>query len=539
MSIEPEVGTSSFVLVLHGHLPWVNHPEHETFLEEDWLFEAIADCYLPLLEVLEGWERDGVGAAFTFDISPPLLSMLKHAPLKERAVRYLEARRTLIRRYQEALSPGSDFGDAARDARARAERLLGLYEGIGRDVAGAFARHWDAGRVELMTCGATHGLHPVLLDEGAIRAQISEAVKTHERFLGRRPRGIWLPECGVTPLSFSFLADENLVFSFTEDRAVLFSSPPPAFGVHRPIFTPEGIALFARDPSAAKEVWSAEEGYPGDFRYREFYRDLGYDADESLLDPIHKQGTGARKHVGLKLHRITGKVPLDRKEPYVPAWAEEAVRQHADHFVNRRIQEARALKDRYGKEPCITAAFDAELFGHWWFEGPRFIDVMMRALAARHGKEPGCPRPVSAFQYLDEHPTHQVAEPAVSSWGDGGAFKVWVNGKNDWLWRKVHDARLRLGEAARRHGDKDPSSREGRALRQAAREVLLASSSDWPFILTMGTQEGYAAKRPIVHLSRAHRLFDGLERGTVDEADLSQMEERDAIFPGVDPGAFA
>lgn len=538
-AVEPESGVPAFILHLHGHLPWVNHPEHELFLEEDWFFEAVSDCYLPLLEMMDGWERDGIEAGFTMGLSPPLLSMMKEPNLQARVTRYLNARVTLARRHKEHLAPQSPYREATEDALSRAERALERFESLGQDLTRAFRHHWDAGRVELITCGATHGLQPVLLDEGALFAQVREAVATHERHLGRKPRGIWLPECGITPMSFGPLAEHNLVFTYGEDRAVLLASPPPAFGVHRPLWTPEGVAVFARDPGAAKEVWSSEEGYPGDFRYREFYRDLGYDASEDLLDAVHLQGTGARKQVGLKLNRITGKVGLDEKLPYSPKAAAEAVEAHSSHFVHRRAEDARALRRALGVEPCITSSFDAELFGHWWFEGPRFLDLVVRKLAARAKEDPTCPRPMTAYRYLELHPTHQVSEPAVSSWGDGGAFSVWVNGKNDHFWRKIHDARLRLGAQARRYRDEPSGTPLGRALRQATREVLLASSSDWPFILTMGTQMGYANKRPLVHLSRAHRLLEGLEQGWVDEPDLAPLEVRDGLFADVDPASFA
>ena len=537
--LQPETGTASFVLHLHGHLPWVNHPEHEFFLEEDWFFEGVADCYLPILAFMDGWERDGIPGAFTMGISPPLLSMMKEPNLQERTARYLNARVSLARRYLSRIQADNEFREAAEDALARAERYLDQFESLGRDLTRGFLHHWHQGRVELITCGVTHGLHPVLLDEGGIRAQVQEAVRIHEKFLGQRPRGIWLPECGISPKSFELLAEAGIVFTYGEDRSILLASPPPAFGVHRPIYSPEGVALFARDPGAAKEVWSAEEGYPGDFRYREFYRDLGYDAPDDLLDAAHLQGTGARKQVGLKLHRITGKVDLDGKRAYSPREAEEAVRGHAEHFVSRRSEDARRLKEMLGVEPCITASFDAELFGHWWFEGTRFIDLVVRNLAERAKQDASTPRAVSALQYLQSCHTHQVAEPAVSSWGDGGAFKVWVNGQNDHIWRKIHDARLRLGQQADRLRAEDSGSLLGRALRQATREVLLASSSDWPFIITMGTQMGYAGKRTLVHLSRAHRLLEALEQGHVDENDLRQMESRDGILPDVNPGFFA
>ncbi|MFZ9889480.1 MAG: glycoside hydrolase family 57 protein [Myxococcota bacterium] len=529
----------ALVLTLHGHLPWVNHPEYDHFLEEDWFFEGVADCYLPILEMADGWARDGVVASFTMDLSPPLLSMMTEPLLRERCARYLDGRRTLIRRYLSGLAHDSEFRAAALFANEEAERRAEQYAGLGRDLPAAFRRHWDEGRIEVITCGVTHGLLPVLLDEGSARAQVLEAVKTHERILGRRPRGIWMPECGITPSNFDYFAEAGLLFTFAEDRAILYGAPPPAYGVMRPVWTPEGIAVFARDPVSGREVWSADEGYPGDFRYREFYRDLGYDAPEALLDEHHKQGTGDRKNVGLKLPRITGRVSLDQKRPYSPADAAAAIEAHAHHFVQMRIAQTKRARDEHGVWPCLTAAFDAELFGHWWFEGPRFLDGVVRRLVAHAATEPAAPRPMSAYHYLEGEPRHQLMEPAVSSWGDGGAFSVWVNGENDWLWRLVHDCRERLGQQVRRQQGQGASSLEERALKQATREMLLAQSSDWPFILTMGTQMGYARERPIKHLSRAHRLLHALETGRIDEADLHQLELRDGVFPTVDPSPFA
>jgi 1,4-alpha-glucan branching enzyme len=529
---------SYLVIALHGHLPFIHHPEHDTFLEEDWFFEGLADCYLPILAMMDGWRHDNVAASITLGLSPPLLSMMGNQRLRERTARYLDARRVLVERYLQTLSWDSPFRGAAELNRDETGRAIARYDGCGRDVARAFAEHHHAGRVEIMTCNATHGLTPVLQDLDSARAQVREAVKTHERFLGFRPRGIWSPECGIHPSGLQALAEENLCFTFTEDRAVRYAWPPPQHDVYRPLWSPEGVGLFPRDPGSAKEVWSAAEGYPGDFRYREFYRDLGYDAADDMLDPVHKQGTGAKKNVGVKMHRITGRVGLDEKQPYVPNDAFAAVEQHAQHFAERRTQDAVDIEKALGTQACITAAFDCELFGHWWHEGPWFLDKFLRKLAAGTVAGMPAPKPVTAFHYLELEPTQQVAFPAVSSWGDGGAFEVWVNERNDWLWRRVFDAKQRYGDVVRARGTGNGDV-YGRAVRQACRELLLAQSSDWPFILTMGTQMGYAQKRPVVHLSRMHRLLSAIERGQIDEADLSQMEERDSVFPDIDPGTLA
>lgn len=529
---------SYLVVALHGHLPWVNHPEHEFFLEEDWLFEAIADCYLPLLLMLDGWARDGVQASFTMGLSPPLLSMLSRPNLQSRALRALEARRTLLVRYLRDLPADDEMRSAALWAREETEAVLGRFLAAGLNLPHAFAHHASQGRVDLMTCGATHGLFPVLLDEGSWRAQVDQAVRTHEQLVGLKPNGIWLPECGIAPSAFRVLAEYDLQYTFGEDRSVRFAWPPPVHDVFRPVFTPEGVAVFPRDPNSAREVWSSIDGYPGDFRYREFYRDLGFDADEEILDPVHKQGTGGRKQLGVKLHRITGKVALGAKDPYDPHAASQAIDEHVRHFAAQRSNDAVKLANWLGTKPCITSAFDAELFGHWWHEGPRFLDGALRALAAAAQRGEDAPQPISATAYLEQEPTQQVVYPSVSSWGDAGAFAVWVNQNNDWVWRKIHDVRLRLGAAVRRLGSQ-PGGLYERALKQATREVMLAQSSDWPFILTMGTQTGYAGKRPVVHMARAHRLLWALEQDHIDENDLAQMEERDGLFPDVAVRHFA
>jgi 1,4-alpha-glucan branching enzyme len=532
-----EEAVSYFIIALHGHLPFINHPEHDTFLEEDWLFEGVADCYLPILSMLDGWKRDNVPASITMGLSPPLLSMLANSSLRERTARYLDGRLVLVERYLKTLAPDSEFRAAAEFSREESGHAKARFDAAGRDLARAFAEHHHAGRMEIMTCNVTHGLVPVLQDLDVARAQVKEAVKAHERYLGFRPRGIWLPECGIHPHGLQAVAEENLCFTFSEDRAVRFAWPPPANDVYRPLWSPEGVGVFPRDPGSAKEVWSAAEGYPGDFRYREFYRDLGYDAPDDMLDKEHKQGTGLRKNMGVKLHKITGRVNLDEKQPYDPRAAKEAVAQHAQHFAERRAEDAKDIGEALGIEPCITAAFDAELFGHWWHEGPWFLDAFLRKLASGSVKGMKTPKPVTAYHYLELEPTQQVAYPAVSSWGDGGAFEVWVNQKNDWLWRKVNDAQVRYRDVVAKVGP-HADGLLGRAVKQAARELLLAQSSDWPFILTMGTQMGYAQKRPVVHLSRAHRLLAGLERGQVNEADLSQLEERDGVLPDVDPATM-
>ncbi|MEW5855069.1 MAG: 1,4-alpha-glucan branching protein domain-containing protein [Myxococcota bacterium] len=530
--------TGNIIFQLHCHLPFVRHPEHEYFLEEDWLFEAVADCYLPLLDVLEHLKADNVPASITMGITPPLATMLTDELLQTRTARYLALRQELAEKDAQQRGPHDPFRRASDFSVERTRWLRRWYDDLGRDLCRAFKRHWDDGRIELITCNATHGMFPLLNDERAIRAQLWHAVRTHERIFDREPKGIWLAECAVWPGIASLLAEFDLRFTFVETHALLMADPPAAAGCYAPIYGDRGVAFFARDPGCARQVWSADEGYPGDPAYREFYRDLGWDLPYEMVKP-YIQATGDRKNTGLKYHRVTGKVDLGHKQPYDPEVAHGRAREHGWHFARRRVLAAREVNRLIGQEPCVVAPFDAELFGHWWFEGPVFLEHALRALATLEG----APRPVTPPQYLRANPTQQVAEPAVSSWGEGGYFKVWCQGANDWLWRPVLQAKDHFAQ----HMDGSAALADGwpgRVARQAARELLLAQSSDWPFILATNTQTGYGTKRPITHLARFWRLMDlWKKRGqglTPEELhDLEQMEARDNIFEDVNTGVFA
>jgi 1,4-alpha-glucan branching enzyme len=303
---------------------------------------------------------------------------------------------------------------------------------------------------------------------------------------------------------------------------LLYSRPRSLFGVFAPIYTPNGVAVFGRDQESSKQVWSAKEGYPGDTVYRDFYRDVGFDLDMGHVGP-YVSPDGIRTFTGIKYHRITGET--EHKELYDPDAAYARVQEHAANFVFNRERQAEHLADVMGKQPIILSPYDAELFGHWWFEGPDFLEHVLRRMA------PSMVRPVTMTEYLEENPTHQVATPCASSWGDKGYYEVWLNGSNDWIWRYLHDAAIRMSERARQHQSPDPV-RE-RVLNQMARELLLAQSSDWPFIMTMGTSVQYAERRFKLHIDRFNQLDAILHEGW-DEDKLRKIEEVDNIFPDID-----
>ena len=522
---EPVGPMGSVALVLHAHLPYVRHPDHEHFLEEDWLYEAITETYVPLVGMMDDLARDGVPFALTMSLTPPLCEMLTDELLMRRYERRLVALIALAREIAVE-KRGTPYEAGAEDALRRFEHVREIWAvRHGRDLVSAFRRHQESGRLVIVTCGATHGLLALAATHEGRRAQIEVARTNYRKHFGCYPDGIWLPECAYQTGIDTILHESGFRFFFTETHGVTYADPRPRFAHYRPILTEAGVMAFARDPACSKQVWSAETGYPGDPLYREFYRDAGWEAPEHALRELI--GGGPRRNVGLKLHRITGRVPLDQKEPYVPAWARARAADHARHFLGARVAQAHALRAAMLAEPLVVAPYDAELFGHWWYEGPDFIEAIFRNAHAFPEIALTTPR-----AWEKRHPVAQIARPAPSSWGDRGYWDVWLNGDNGWIYRHLHRAEERMVELATELTA--PSELDERALTQLGRELLLAQSSDWAFIMTTGTTVPYAVRRTKDHINRFTGLYEQIVGGRLDPKSVHEIRWRDPIFSEID-----
>lgn len=518
----------SLALVLHAHLPYVRHPEHERFLEEDWLYEAIVETYLPLLEVFEGLVRDRVPFRISMTMSPPLVAMLRDDLLRSRAERHLLHLSELVDRELERTVDDPHFHYLARHYRERLDAAITLWRRHDGDLVRAFGDIEAGGSLEILTCGATHGYLPLWRQHPeSVRAQVHIAVAEHTRQFGRAPRGIWLPECGYFPGLDEVLAEAGLKYFLVDTHGVTHAEPTPRYGPYAPIFSPgSGMAAFARDAESSVQVWSKESGYPGDASYREFYRDIGWDLPLDYIGPW-VQPTGDRKNTGIKYHRITG--TGTHKEPYDPYWAKERAAEHASHFVWCREKQIEHLAGRMGRPPVVVAPYDAELYGHWWYEGPMWIDFVLRKLAF----DSTIVSTTHPAEYLTRMPTQQVATPAQSSWGDKGYHEVWLTDANAWIYPHAFRAAEQLRDLARSHHDDAPDLVQ-RVLRQLARELLLVQSSDWAFILRNKTMAEYATHRTVSHLRRFRRLAEMLWHHHIDEPWLAKVEATDNLFPTLD-----
>ncbi|MHB1126108.1 MAG: 1,4-alpha-glucan branching protein domain-containing protein [Bacillota bacterium] len=514
-------------LVLHAHLPYVRHPEVEEALEERWLFEAITESYLPLLSSLTELVVDEIDFCLTISLSPTLLEMLADDLLQ---VKYLAYLNRVIRLAEKEVDRTTHADQAylplARHYLDKSLTLRKLYVSTYQgDLIGVFRDIKEKGKIELITSAGTHGYLPLMLTREAVAAQVRSAVDCFTRFFGEGPRGIWLPECGYFPNLDLILAEAGLDYFFVDTRGFLDAEPVPSLGVYAPVRTRSGTTVFGRDPHSSKEVWSKQEGYPGDYRYREYYRDIGFDLDYSYLRPFLPQDI--RVNTGIKYYRITG--PTEEKEIYNPGEAEARASDHATNFIRNRLDQIARLGGEMSQPPIIVAPYDAELFGHWWYEGPEWIKNLIRQLGGMQERV----QLTTPSRFMKDYPAKETVNLPLSSWGDGGYNRVWLNGSNDWIYSHLHGAEIRMIKLA--NSFNNPGPHIDRALRQAARELLLAQASDWAFSINSGTVVDYAVRRTRNHLARFNALYTQLTQGNLQghlkDEFLGQTGSMDRFFP--------
>lgn len=516
-------------LLLHTHLPFVRHPEEENFLEESWLFEAITETYIPLINVFDRLIRDGIDFGITMSLTPPLVSMLRDPLLQDRYIRHLDKLIELTEKELERTGYQPHYhGVALMYNRRLIETKDTFINTYHKDLVSAFTKFQDCGCVEILASCATHGFLPILgVNREAAQAQVMIGVDHYKKTFGREPKGFWLPECGYYHGVDEILKQAGIRYFFVDSHGIVNADPTPRYSVYAPLYCPSGVAAFSRDWESSKQVWSSKEGYPGDPDYREYYRDVGFETEYEYIKPyIHSQGF--RINTGLKYWRITGNT--EYKEAYHPDWAREKAALHAGNFMFNRERQVEHLSAHMDRKPIIISPYDAELFGHWWFEGPMWLDFLIRKLAY----DQKTVKLITPSEYLKEYPTNQVSLPSVSSWGWKGYSEVWLEGANDWIYRHLHHAERRMVELATKFAlHLKKGSGRGitcRALNQAARELVLAESSDWPFIMKTGTMVPYAHKRVKQHIGRFTRLYHDIMNGVVDSEWLKELEWRDNIF---------
>lgn len=559
----------SFCLVLHGHLPYVLR--HGTWPHgEDWLYEAAAETYLPLLAMIDECVFFNAQPRMVMGLTPVLLEQLAHEHFKQGFEHYLldriERARSDRREFRSEPVNNEHMAYLATQWEEFYAKLLEQFRTINKDIPKAFADKAKAGYLEILTSNATHAYMPLLLEDNAIRAQIRAGIASSKRILGFQPTGMWLPECAyrpggdwTPPINWGkregrvgiehLVGDEGISHFFVEHHLIEKSRSEQVYNdgkwwkigwdesakypsrgwqdVHEPhAVNSDGTGLgravaFARDPEPCERVWSGAIGYPADGVYMEFHKKWG-------------------EKRGLRYWKITGsKTDLGDKHLYQPDNIPGKLHEHAQHFANTVKDRLRKHRDKTGRPGVVVATFDAELFGHWWFEGPRFLRDVMLTLNADPEVEL-----TTAKNYLDTHFVDKVVSLPEGSWGEEGDHRVWTNDKVNWMWDIEYRCENNFAKFIRELPWRDRQDvRE--LLEKAGRELLLLQASDWPFVIRQGQAVDYGIKRFMQHVARFESLVDIAEKVTlksdylgklteVEQFEIKDSDIHDVIFPHID-----
>jgi 1,4-alpha-glucan branching enzyme len=493
---EEPLGT--FSLVLHSHLPWLAH--HGSWpVGEEWLYQAWAHSYLPVVDLLERLAAEGRRDVLTLGVTPVLAAQLDdpyclracHEWLGNWLLRADYAATRWHGRWQAA----PELQALAAAEHRAASNALARFETRWRHGFSPVLRPLvDSGVVELLGGPLTHPFQP-LLDSRvrgfALRAGLSDTALR----VGSAPEGIWAPECGYAPGMESDYAAAG-VGRFLVDGPALRGRTAAAHPVGD-----SDVLCFARDLEVTYRVWSPKAGYPGDPAYRDFHT---YDHPS-----------------GLKPARVTGRqvAPADKK-PYDPELAAVAVRRHVEDFVTTVVERLRAARSTDGKPGLVVAAYDTELYGHWWHEGPAWLEGVLRALPAAGV------RVTTLRGAIDAGHVGSAVELPASSWGSGKDWRVWDG-------EQVADL-VDTGAAVQRELLSTVDGTLG-TFRDAladdmAREALLALSSDWAFMVTKDSAADYARRRAAGHTARFTELATALRAGRAagERADVfGHVDARD------------
>ncbi len=481
MTREP-VGT--FCLVLHTHLPWLAH--HGAWpVGEEWLHQAWAASYLPVLDVLDRLAAEGRRDLLTLGLTPVLAAQLDDTYCLREFHTWLGFWQT------RAEGLGTHRDPVVRDLASRefvaSQRALASAEGSWAGGASPVLRPLlDSGAIELLGGPATHPFQP-LLDQQWQRFSLRTGLDDTEQRLGRRPDGIWAPECGYRP----GLEDDYAALGV---RRFLVDGPTllAAGGSTAEAITvgDSDVVAFARDLEVTYRVWSPRKGYPGGRWYRDFH---SYDHDS-----------------GFHLSRVTSTTTESKdKAPYDPDRASAAVAADAADFVEvvrRRLLDLAAQRD--GRPGLVVAAYDTELFGHWWHEGPQWLEAVLRLLPAAGVRVTTLEGAAAAGHVAG---ARHLGE---GSWGSGKDWRVWDGAAVADLVEDNLTLRDRVAKVLA-----FPTAGRDLARDQLARSTLLALTSDWAFMVTKDSAAGYARDRHERHHLEARALADLVERGDTAEAD--------------------
>ena len=513
------------LLVLHTHQPYVLDPTMEHRLEENWLYESLTECYLPLLEAMKKLIKDTVDFRITFSLTPCLLDMLDNPLIKTRYPRYLDERIRLAESETQRWRNHGELFSLAQLYLEKFKRCRELFSQWNGDVVGEFKKIQESGKVEILASAATHAYFPLWeIYPQVVDFQVRIGLKQYERYFGKKKAlGFWLPECGYYTNIDALLQQNGIKYFFLDKHGIMNGHPRPWFGEYAPIHCPSGVAAFGRDWESHDIVWLKDKGYPGDPYYLDYDKDLCTDLGSDYLASFVHSYPGEK--TGIKYSR---NATTSGREFYNPNLAFTRCDAHANDFMARCRHQVERLYMQLGRPPVIVALFDTELFGHWWAEGHNWLDLVIRKMVY----DQKTIKLITAEDYLKMFPRNQVIMPSMSSWGYQGYSETWLSGRNHWIYPEL----FKSIEVFDRWLEKFPNPDTGTriALNQYLRELLMAQSSDWAFIMHTQTAQAYAEKRVKEHIGNMHAICRQLKANNINVEELNVIKKKNNIFSNLD-----
>jgi 1,4-alpha-glucan branching enzyme len=512
-------------LVLEAHVPYVKEYSGENDLsqsgEEGWFFEAVSRTYLPLLEVMDRLESDHIPFKFGLSISPLLCQMLCDEHLIKKYLFYADKQIEFGR--QELEHTKGQLHDLIQYQYDKiADRRASFTERYGENLLRAFDSYKRRGKIEILAGSATHAFLPIISRSSeSMQAQFEAPMTIFRRYFGGTPQGFWLPELGWTSAIEQYLKAYNYSYTIIDTHGLLFANPFPQKGIFYPVKTPGGIIAMARDFYAAEEIAKM----PGGPCFLDYSRDAGYEYPSERVN-MFLSADGQRHKTGYQYWPISGDI-------YNQQAAFEKAEQYARSFLETTTSRLEEAAKYMQQQPVSLLAYNADQFGRFWHEGPQFIESLFRMAGDYHDFQFVTP---SEYIYKQNFSDLQVVTPEFSSWGINGYAETWLSASNDWIYRHLIRSMERMNELAERFPD--DSGLKERALNQAAREILLAQSSDWSSLLYKQDSTEYARNQAENALRNFTTIYEALGSSYISTEWLTKLEHRHNFFPSINYRVF-
>ena len=530
-------------LVFEAHLPYVREfskeDDYTQIGKEGRFFSFVSDTLLPLLDILYRLENDHIPFRIAVAISPIICHMLNDELLQKKYLHYLDKQIEFGKKEIDRTANNAGLNNLARYYHDQiTERKIAYTERYEKNLIKAIDIFRRKGKVEILAGCATNAYLPFISQNPeSMQAQMEIPLSSYRRHFGSAPQGFWLPSLGWTNELEPFLKDYNYTYTILDSHGLLFANPTPEKGCFFPVKTPNGTFILGRDYHAVREI----NKYTACELYRNNDRDAGYELPPDVVSQFltedgerHRTGYKYWSHTAVSSGAVNGQTgDTNEQNIYNPQAASAKVEEHAKAFLENMTARLEEVSKYMNEAPVSITALTAGSFGYFWYEGLQFIETLFRLASGYSGLKMICP---SEYIFKQNLSSIQVVSPENSSSGVHGYAETWLNVSNDWIYRHMLRAMERMTELAERFPD-DTGLKE-RALNQAAREILLAQSSDWPSLLYKQDSTEYAHNKAENALRNFTTIYEALGSNYISTEWLTTLERKHNIFPNINYRVF-